>query len=333
MPTKISIITPIYNAGKYLNTLYKSVVSQIYTQYEWICIDDGSQDNSLELLKLYQKSNNKIKVIHQENQGVSAARNIGISAAKGEWVCFLDADDEVTPEWLINYINILKEKENTIDIIFQGAIIHDVNSTHKFQMEDTIYPKKDFSVLVNQWQKQQGHIGSAWSKMIRMNLIKNNNIRFNQNINNFEDWIFLIECLAATKNNIVTISPMGYIYNHQNSTLTGDKCKKYDSKKYFEIFKASYQAAHKLEKVDKTSYKIILSKISIIMLQGIKEIYREHLHTSKERIKILKTARLYKLTTKGIGIKNWLIYIILKICPVFIGNHILQILFTYRPTK
>lgn len=96
----ISVIVPVYNASRYLDVCIQSILSQTYALFELILVDDGSKDNSLEICKLYQKKDNRIIVIHQENAGVSVARNIGLSVMKGQYFCFVDSDDSIESDML-----------------------------------------------------------------------------------------------------------------------------------------------------------------------------------------------------------------------------------------
>ena len=89
----ISIIIPIYNAEKYIERCINSLKNQTYKNIEIICINDGSTDNSLNILKRIAITDNRITIIEQENKGVSVARNKGIESAKGKYIMFLDADD------------------------------------------------------------------------------------------------------------------------------------------------------------------------------------------------------------------------------------------------
>ena len=89
----ISIIVPVYNAAPYLPQCLDSLVNQTYRDIEIICVNDGSTDNSLDILKAYAERDSRILVIHQENQGLSDARNKGLKNARGEWVMFVDSDD------------------------------------------------------------------------------------------------------------------------------------------------------------------------------------------------------------------------------------------------
>ena len=91
----VSIIVPIYNSEKYLNDCLKSIQKQTYHNIEILLIDDGSQDNSLVICEEVGVLDDRIKIYHQENQGVSAARNRGIELAKGKYILFIDSDDMI----------------------------------------------------------------------------------------------------------------------------------------------------------------------------------------------------------------------------------------------
>lgn len=101
-----SIITPVYNTEKYLDDYFKSILMQECKDYEVICIDDGSNDKSGDILNAYAKKNNNIKIIKQENSGPGTARNKGIRNAVGEYILFVDSDDMLTN----NALNVLASK-------------------------------------------------------------------------------------------------------------------------------------------------------------------------------------------------------------------------------
>lgn len=90
---KLSIIVPVYQAGKYLEKCIKSILDQTFTDFELILVDDGSNDGSEKICDDYAKKDARIKVIHQKNQGVSSARNAGMNCAEGDYIAFVDADD------------------------------------------------------------------------------------------------------------------------------------------------------------------------------------------------------------------------------------------------
>ena len=95
---KFSVVIPLYNKEHYIEATIRSVLSQTCTDYEVLVVDDGSKDNSLALARKF--ASDRVRIIPQENQGVSVARNTGILNAKGEYICFLDADDEWRPDYL-----------------------------------------------------------------------------------------------------------------------------------------------------------------------------------------------------------------------------------------
>ncbi len=92
---KISVIIPTYNKEKYLNECLDSVINQTLKEIEIICVNDGSTDNSLTILKEYEKKDKRIKIINQENSGVAIARNRAMDISKGEFIAFLDSDDKI----------------------------------------------------------------------------------------------------------------------------------------------------------------------------------------------------------------------------------------------
>ncbi len=109
--TKISVIIPVYNVEKYLSTCLDSVLAQTFKDFEIICVNDGSTDGSLDILNAYAQKDARIKVITQENQGLSGARNTGLFHAKGEYIYFLDSDDAIHPQTL-EICHTLAQKEN-----------------------------------------------------------------------------------------------------------------------------------------------------------------------------------------------------------------------------
>lgn len=102
----ISVIVPIYNAEKYLTKTIQSVLDQGYTNFEIVAVNDGATDRSLELLKKIDDS--RIRIINKVNSGVSDTRNVGIENAKGEYVCFLDADDYLARQYILPGGKVLK---------------------------------------------------------------------------------------------------------------------------------------------------------------------------------------------------------------------------------
>ena len=114
-----SIIIPVYNVAPYLRECLDSVVAQTFTDWEAICVDDGSTDGSGAILDEYAAKDSRFKVIHQSNTGVSAARNAALDVAKGEWICFLDADDLWHERFLEVFLAGMREYPN--DVCFRSG--------------------------------------------------------------------------------------------------------------------------------------------------------------------------------------------------------------------
>ena len=111
---KISIIVPVYNVAPYLRDCLESILGQTFVDWECICVDDGSTDGSAAILEEYAAADSRIRVIHQANKGVSAARNVAIDVTRGEWLGFLDADDTIDPGWFEKMIGHAKDD---VDIV------------------------------------------------------------------------------------------------------------------------------------------------------------------------------------------------------------------------
>ena len=97
---QISIVVPVYNVEKYLERCIDSILAQTFTDFELLLINDGSKDSSGLICDKYAEKDSRIRVFHKENEGVSRARNLGISNARGRWLCFIDSDDWVDKEYL-----------------------------------------------------------------------------------------------------------------------------------------------------------------------------------------------------------------------------------------
>ena len=125
----ISIIIPVYNVEKYLAKCIDSILNQAFTDWELILIDDGSVDQSGKICDEYACKDNRIKVTHKKNEGVSKARNTGITLAKGEYICFIDSDD-----WIdVNYLQNFKIQEQQCDFYFSGALYDTYDKVYSYK--------------------------------------------------------------------------------------------------------------------------------------------------------------------------------------------------------
>ncbi len=169
----ISVIIPVYNVREYLGKCVDSVISQTFKDLEIILVDDGSTDGSGELCDEIQKKDSRVNVIHQKNQGLAVARNVGLDIAKGEWIAFLDSDDWIQPEMYEELINLANSY--TAEIVSCA--------THRCESEDVPIPNLDNKIVVmNESQIVKELISTeilrfeVWNKLWKKTLI--DDVRF-----------------------------------------------------------------------------------------------------------------------------------------------------------
>lgn len=145
----ISVIVPVYNAERYLRRCLESIATQIFTDYELILIDDGSTDRSGEICDEYEKKDPRIRVIHQANQGQATARNNAVGIAKGQYVCFVDADDAIHPRMLERlYDNlILSGAQISVCKAIESAEIGDFLTADQPKLPGSVYTCDETSLL------------------------------------------------------------------------------------------------------------------------------------------------------------------------------------------
>lgn len=180
---RISTIIPVYNAEKYLVRCLDSVLKQGIEEQEIICVDDGSTDNSLKILRDYEATYDNVHVLTQKNSYAGVARNNGLSAAKGEYVHFMDADDYVLPD---TYAKVYETaKMNSADYVKTRSRIFDMNSgtffqNNYFSMDN--FPESIFGKVCSLNDCQEVLLKTArapWTSFIRRSYLIENNIRFN----------------------------------------------------------------------------------------------------------------------------------------------------------
>lgn len=187
----VSLIIPIYNSSKYLNRCLNSVINQTYPFLEIICINDGSTDNSTEILNKYARDDNRISVINIENKGVSNARNIGIKEAKGRYIAFLDSDDYLEQ----NCIEILVSDIRLYGVDVVRGNYNIVNNKEIRIGENNFDNKSEIcsSKLIKDEILKGEKNAFVWLLLCKTELIKN--IKFNNKLSLMEDVIFYMELL------------------------------------------------------------------------------------------------------------------------------------------
>ncbi len=198
----ITLIIPVYNCEQYLKRCLDSVFAQDYDNYEVICIDDGSSDNSANIIKEYN-----VRYYYQDNAGQAAARNKGIELANGEWVCFIDADDAVERDYLSSLAKGIRDDVGIV-ICKIKRINEDGSSTVDELKKHGLITDKEALVTVN--------IGPT-NKLIKKGIIKD--CRFIEGKLRFEDVLFTPELLINAKTINVIEDVLYDYYVRENSTM------------------------------------------------------------------------------------------------------------------
>lgn len=189
----VSVIIPVYNVDAYLSACLESVLAQTFQDFEVICINDGSTDNSLDILNQYAQKDNRIYVVSQKNQGVSVARNNGIITAKGDYITFLDSDDIIAPTFLESLVTALKQnpKAQFAWCDFNEEIPHSFLKTD-IPTPITINSPLDYFIL----RKKPRISASSCAKLYQKKVIEN--IHFPKGFSVGEDLYFLYQVLYNT---------------------------------------------------------------------------------------------------------------------------------------
>lgn len=177
----ISVIVPVYKAEKYLSRCVDSILKQTFSDFELIFVDDGSPDSSGEICDEYALKDKRIIVIHQENQGVSSARQKGLDTATGKYVIHADPDDWVEPNWLeILYLEAERTKADMVICDFERVYS---NKTVYYSQKPTSLKNED---VLNDLIRERIW-GSCWNKLVRLECFHKYNIHFHPEMNLWED--------------------------------------------------------------------------------------------------------------------------------------------------
>lgn len=207
----LSVIMPAYNCDKYIKKAIESVISQKYKKLELIIIDDGSTDNTGDICNQYANKDDRIKVIHIPNHGVSYARNLGLKLSNGDFIAFIDSDDWIDQEM---YLKMMNAFESSIDIVvcdFQEE--YEEGCEKKLKRSNFIAGVYD-SITALDLLNRNGYL---WNKIYRKDILSS--IKFLEEIKIEEDWIFNIKAFSKASK----IKFLGKRYYHYlqriNSTL------------------------------------------------------------------------------------------------------------------
>lgn len=212
----ISAIVPIFNSAAYLQNCIKSILTQTFTDLEIICVNDGSTDDSLQILEEMARQDTRIKVLSQENAGVSAARNAGLEVALGEYITFVDSDDELEPDMYEVLLNLAKKHHADIahcgyrKIHFDGTL-KDVCGTGELLIQNAEEATK--YLLAG-----ERFVSGLWNKMYRSELVTD--VRFDPALKINEDVLFNVQVFQKAKTIAFYDVPKYHYFERENSACS-----------------------------------------------------------------------------------------------------------------
>lgn len=218
---------PVYNAEKLLRRSIGSVLAQTLQDFELICIDDGSQDNSAAIINDYIACDSRIHVIHKQNEGVSAARQDGLNASKGEFIIHVDSDDWIEPDMLRGLYD--RAIDTAADMVICDYFINSSNSQIYRQQKPTRINDNEqtirdlFSYL---------H-GSCWNKLVRRECFNRYSISFPKGLNYCEDQLTIVRLLAHPIKVVYLNKAYYHYYDNPSSITRNYKRKQYEDRLLF----------------------------------------------------------------------------------------------------
>lgn len=240
---QVSVIIPVYNCEKYLETCVDSVLNQSYQRIEIILVDDGAKDDSGNICDRYAKDYKNVRVIHQRNNGVSAARNTGLNSATGEYVMFVDSDDWLSPDTIHAMMNEAEHSEFdlvSLSICFDyedGRIVEFKQPKITFDMQREV--NDSFQRLYDCF-----FFNAVYAKLYKKSILEKYDLLFDRRYSILEDSTFVLNYLQHTEQ-VCCLPMVGY---HYRQTCEESLVKKYNINELDAYINRSYVAAS-LEKV------------------------------------------------------------------------------------
>lgn len=205
----VSIIIPVYNSENTINKCLNSCINQTYRDIEILLIDDGSTDASPQKCDDFQSKDNRIRVFHQKNAGVSSARNLGLEYAKGDFVTFVDSDDWINKDMIETLVNVQKAKDYGIVICGHRIITDEDKSQYNDMYIPEIYSIDQLAAFLLKPQNESA-FRSPCGRLFKLSIIKNNDLWFNTELTLGEDTLFNYRYISFISSAVCVNNYYGY---------------------------------------------------------------------------------------------------------------------------
>ncbi|WP_294485164.1 glycosyltransferase [uncultured Mailhella sp.] len=241
---EISVVIPVYNVERFLHQCINSVLAQTFQNFEIICVNDGSTDGSLDILKEYQKKDNRIYIISQENQGLSSARNMGLKYSHGKYISFLDSDDFMHPD-MLDMLHTKAELTQAEITICNFKLFFNDTKTYGYYRDEIFYYHMKFKIFDLRSEGQIVNCIAAWDRLIRKSFLEKYNIKFIPGII-YEDVPFHIDCIVNASSIVIVPDHLLFYRKNAGGSITDNESKNKKCRHDF-IFTRRY-AKEKLKK-------------------------------------------------------------------------------------
>ena len=315
----ISVIVPAYNAKDYLKECLDSICNQSYKNLEIICINDGSTDNSEEIMRDYAKKDSRIKILSQHNQGISISRNNGIERAQGEYIFFLDSDDTIEPNAIETLYKRAHQTQADIVICNLNKVTPSDENKEKYQIWKRIDSKGKIHIqedmpLTFDTQDISEYIYItpcyAWNKLYKTEFLKKHEIRFVPHII-YEDIIYLTDIILSNPQ-MSYCSEALYNYRMRDDSLCHRTDKKQlDIIKVFKIIEKKLQGSQEGKRLKSNLYhmkKYLYTWIYVKIPKEQKEEYKKIVRKELRR----KDYNRFLEITENVKIKDFFLFKIIK---------------------
>ena len=216
MNPTVSIIVPVYNAEKTLPRCVDSILQQEYSDFELLLVDDGSRDGSAALCDDFARADSRVRVLHKENAGVSAARNDALDLARGEYLQFLDSDDWITPEATKLLVRTAQAERCDLVIADFYRVVGDRVSHKGGIEEDGVLSREAFAAYMME-NPADFYYGVIWNKLYRRDIVERHGLRMDAGISWCEDFIFNLEYILHAERFAALRAPIYYYVKTKGS--------------------------------------------------------------------------------------------------------------------
>lgn len=216
----LSVVSPMHNGSLYLKAFLQSVLRQSFSSFELIMVDDGSTDNSAQIIQNYQNKDSRIRLIRQTQKGAGSARNLGLSHAKGQYIIFLDCDDWFCEDFFKTMIDRIKKDRSDVAVCEFFIFDQKTTQTRRFRIAEEAESEIAGTNLIFDLL-----VPNPWTKLYRTDFLRQHKLSF-QEITSCNDWSFAYASLACARKISVVREPLVYYRTQTDTSISSYRYKR-----------------------------------------------------------------------------------------------------------